>query len=349
MTHRAPAETLPECGQGKTSLQRALRWAADVVGAEIESAESLRADHSPWRLRFHARDSDVVLRIIQPGWINAQPIRTNAAALQVAEQHGLPAPRLIAVDPDGDRAGTPATLETVLSGSSALPPRVSPDRLRAFGAAIARVHAIRLERQDGLPFLTRTTQEDRAMERRWAALYHASPENAKPDVIQTLCELTGWPTERAHRAVDGPPATALLLLADERIRATPRPDQHSVFLHGDVWGGNSLWDGDMCLALIDWKDAGVGDPGVDLGNLRLQMAMQYGMDAPPYVLEGWERAAGRTATDVAYWDTVAALNTPTVLHGWPGFDDHGAPLDATAVTERRDAFLRAAVSALSSR
>lgn len=100
------------------------------------------------------------------------------------------------------------------------------------------------------------------------------------------------------------------------------------------------------MALIDWKTAGVGDPGVDLGSVRLQMAMQYGMDAPPYVLEGWERTAGRSATHVAYWDATAAHNTPTVLHGWPGFDDDGAPLDAMAVTERRDAFLRAAVSAL---
>lgn len=336
------------CGKGQTPLQRALRWAADVVGSEIESVAPLRGDH-PWRLRFHASDSDLVLRMDIPEFLldGAELIRTNAAALPVAEDHGLSAPRLVAADLDGDQTGTPATLETFLSGSSALPPRVSPDRLREFGAAIARVHAIPLEPHDGLPRRTRPTQvDDRAMERRWATLYNASPDRDKPDVIEALCELTGWPKEHARRAMDAPPGNARLQLADERMRATPRPDQHSVFLHGDVWGGNTLWDGDTCLALIDWKTAGVGDPGVDLGSVRLQMAMQYGMDAPPYVLEGWERTAGRSATHVAYWDATAALNTPTVLRGWPGFDDDGAPLDAMAVTERRDAFLRAAVSAL---
>ena len=126
----------------------------------------------------------------------------------------------------------------------------------------------------------------------------------------------------------------------------PPPQGRSVLLHGDVWGGNSLWNGDTCVALIDWKDAGVGNPGVDLGLLRLLMAMQYGMDAPAYVLEGWERTAGRPATDVAYWDANAALNTPTVVRNLPGFDAVGAPLDAMAVTERRDAFLRNAVNAL---
>lgn len=225
-------------------------------------------------------------------------------------------------------------------------PAVSPGRLREFGAAIARVHAVRLEPRDGLPLLTRSKQMDYPMERRWATLYHASREQAKPDVIKALGELTGWRAERARRVtMDAPPGTALLQLADERIRATPRPQRQSVFLHGDVWGGNSLWDGDTCVALIDWKDAGVGDPGVDLGGLRLDMAIQYGMDAPQHVLEGWERTAGRAATDVAYWDTIAALNTPTVLNE-ACFDHDGSPLDAMAATERRDAFLRTAISVL---
>jgi hypothetical protein len=52
---------------------------------------------------------------------------------------------------------------------------------------------------------------------------------------------------------------------------------------------------------------------------------------------------------VPYWDAVAALNTPTVMHGWPGFADDGSPLDAAAVTERRDAFLRAALDQLPAR
>jgi aminoglycoside phosphotransferase (APT) family kinase protein len=110
-----------------------------------------------------------------------------------------------------------------------------------------------------------------------------------------------------------------------------------------------LWEDDRCVALIDWKTAGVGDPGVDLGSLRMQMALQYGQDAPAHVLEGWQRQAGRAAVAVPYWDAVAALNTPTVMHGWPGFADDGSPLDAAAVTERRDAFLRTALDQLPTR
>ncbi len=50
--------------------------------------------------------------------------------------------------------------------------------------------------------------------------------------------------------------------------------------------GTLLWTDDTCITLIDWKTAGVGDPGVDLGGLRLQMALQYGPDAPAHVLHG---------------------------------------------------------------
>jgi hypothetical protein len=54
---------------------------------------------------------------------------------------------------------------------------------------------------------------------------------------------------------------------------------------------------------------------------------------------------------VPYWDAVAALNTPTVITaGWlPGFAGDGSPLDAAAVTERRDAFLRTALDQLPTR
>src|SRR5438128_10903429 len=111
------------------------------------------------------------------------------------------------------------------------------------------------------------------------------------------------------------PTTPLLQEAGERVRSHGVPAAASVFLHGDVWGGNMLWEGDRCVALIDWKGAGVGDPGVDLGSLRMQMALQYGQHAPAQVLAGWQRQAGRAAIAVPYWDALAALNTTTVVQG----------------------------------
>lgn len=282
------------------------------------STESLgRGDHrasGTFRLRIEgpaARATDLILKVPVRGWIAAAWVVTNARALQLAAAHGLAAPRLVASDFDGKASGTVTTLETFLSGSADLLPAASVARLRDGGAALARVHALSMEPQAYLPARPRPCAvDDRADERRRGQMS----------------------------------TTPLLQEADERVRSRRLPASRSVFLHGDVWAGNMLWEGDRCVALIDWKTAGVGDPGVDLGSLRMQMALQYGQDAPDHVLEGWQRQAGRAATAVPYWDAVAALNTPTVMHGWPGFADDGSALDAAAVTDRRDAFLRTALS-----
>jgi aminoglycoside phosphotransferase (APT) family kinase protein len=300
--------------------EQVLRWVVGVVGGmRVLSVENpSRSTHRPsgtFRLRFEGTSTgatDLILRLSVSRWITDGMVITNAQALRLAETHGLAAPRLIAADLDGRASGTVASLETFLSGSSDLPPMVSAARLREAGAAIARFNAVVLAPQADLP--PWRAADDRAADR-WRGRM---------------------------------PTTPLLQQADERVRSHGVPAAASVFLHGDVWGGNMLWEGDRCVALIDWKGAGVGDPGVDLGSLRMQMALQYGQDAPARVLEGWQRQAGRAAIAVPDWDAVAALNTPTVIHGeWlPGFAGDGSPLDAAAVTERRDAFLRTALDQL---
>jgi hypothetical protein len=313
---RARTEALPS--------EQVLRWVAGVVGGmRVVSIENASRSHPPagtFRLRVEGTSAgarDLILKLSVPRWITDGMVITNARALRLAETHGLAAPRLIAADLEGRASRTVATLETFLSGSSDSPPIVSAARLREAGAAIARVNSVVLASQADLPHRPRPCAvDDRAADR------------------------------RRGRA----PTTPLLQHADERVRSHVVPAAASLFLHGDVWAGNMLWEGDRCVALIDWKTAGVGDPGVDLGSLRMQMALQYGEDAPASVLEGWERQAGRAAIAVPYWDAVAALNTPTVLHGWvPGFAGDGSPLDDAAVTERRDAFLRAALDQLPTR
>lgn len=336
-----------------TEMEPVLRWAADALGAsaEVVAVECLHEGRTgPWRLRINrgGETTEVVLRVVVPGWIDEEAIATGAAALLVAEAHGLAAPRLIASDLDGHTTGAAATLETAVPGSSASPATVSAERLRAAGAAIARVHSVPLEPQRDLPLRTRPTQvDDRAMERRWASLYRACADGEKPAVVGALRELTGWPADLARQAVTGTRSSPLLQLADDRVREIPRPHGETVFVHGDIWAGNMLWSGDTCVTLIDWKTAGAGDPGVDLGQLRMKMAVQYGPAAPGHVLDGWQRESGRQATNVPYWDAMAALQTPADLDDWePGFDDRGNPLSASAVTGRRDAFLRAALDRL---
>ncbi|GAA4155813.1 hypothetical protein GCM10022286_05290 [Gryllotalpicola daejeonensis] len=140
----------------------------------------------------------------------------------------------------------------------------------------------------------------------------------------------------------------LLDEAARRLDGAP-PEGPTGLVHGDLWSGNALWNGDDLVAVIDWDCAGVGPAGVDLGSLRLDAALAWGPEAAEHVLAGWEREAGERAADVAYWDAVAAVNTPPDL-GWfveGTVDALGRPdLTRELMVQRRDAFLRDALQRL---
>ncbi len=317
-----------------------LQWAAAAHGAHstVVSATGLRDNASPWRLQIATPDgpTEVILRAPGGPWGRVY-IATGVAALKVAEQHGLSAPRLIAEDIEGHEAGRAASIETVLPGESGWPPQTStprpPETWTTAGAALARIHRVPLEPQDHLPVRVRPIEyDDFALQRRWGAFYRASTEDERPEVVKAFVAFANWP-EAAARRIGTVPSSPLLHLADEVVRRHERPRVQQVFLHGDVWCGNVMWTGDTCVGLIDWKTAGVGDPGVDIGNLRFQASLRHSRDAAELVLQGWEEESGRKATDVAYWDAVAALNTRTYS-------------DQVDGAKRRDAFLRAALTDL---
>ncbi|MGW6196201.1 phosphotransferase family protein [Kribbella sp. NPDC055110] len=274
-----------------------LAWATATIGRQLHKAHPLHADQGPWRLDVAGRPEQYVLRAPTPR-VDAPMIATGASALLVAEKHSLPAPHLVAADLSGEKAGVPASLETLVSGTTAWPVG-TPASLRAAGAALARLHAVAMPPQEHLPFRPRPIAvDDFAADRRTGRM----------------------------------PTTPLLQKADDLVTTYGLPAEDTVYLHGDVWPGNLVWDGDGVAALIDWKTAGVGAPGVDLSELRKQVAITFGPDAPAHVLTGWQQATGRTADHVAYWDAVAALNTPTTLADW--------------ATTRRDEFLTQALTHL---
>jgi aminoglycoside phosphotransferase (APT) family kinase protein len=128
----------------------------------------------------------------------------------------------------------------------------------------------------------------------------------------------------------------------------PAPTDEGV-VHGDMWHGNTLWRDDELVATIDWDHAGRGPAGIDLGAVRFDSALYFGVGAEDAVLAGWEREAGRAASDVAYWDLVAAVASPPDL-AWfvPTIiaDGRRPDLDRPTLIGRRDGFLEAALRRL---
>ncbi|GIH14280.1 phosphotransferase family protein [Rugosimonospora africana] len=289
--------------------ERLQSWAvaAAAPGADVMEVRGLRDGGSPWLLRLSSdgRERGVVLRVGR----DPAPLRTEVAALRLAEQAGVSAPGLVAADLDGD---PPVILIERLAGGSAIPVHPSVARLRALGAAAAALHAVPLTPAPALP------------------------RRERPIAVEDFAAL--------RRAAQPDP-----LLAEAEKAANDRPvPGENVFVHGDLWQGNVLWTGDNLVALIDWDCAGAGPAGVDLGSLRCDAALCYGLDAADDILRGWEEAAGRPAEDVAYWDVVAALSTPPDM-GWfvQAINGQGRPdLDQQTLVRRRNEFVRAALDRL---
>lgn len=291
-----------------------MRWAERAVapGAAVVDVRDLRVG-GPWLVRFENPAGAAVLRLAEPGNRGGcERLATEVAALDLAGRHDLPTPRLIAADLDGAAFGRLAVLTTVLPGSSRIPGRPSADRMRALGRAAAALHAVEAAPGPGLPL--RRWPVDGADSRFTAARHGSSP---------------------------------LLTEARERVDALPAPAGRTVFVHADLWQGNTLWVGDSFAGFVDWEYGGVGAAGVDLGNLRCDASLLAGPAAAEQVLCGWEEVAG-PADDLARWDAVAALSTPVDVATWlPAIHQQGrADLTAEVVTGRRDAFLRGALDRL---
>lgn len=115
----------------------------------------MREGGNPWLLRIahEGRTTQAVLKTAHTD--NASSFATEIAALRLAAQQGIPAPRILALDTYGDAAGTLAVLETVLPGHSRIPVRPSSERLRCLGATAAACHAIAADTSPELPLRIR--------------------------------------------------------------------------------------------------------------------------------------------------------------------------------------------------
>jgi aminoglycoside phosphotransferase (APT) family kinase protein len=287
-----------------------VRWVVQVVDedATVTEVRGLREGGPPWLLRLACGDDEraVVLRIGDGR--DPSSIRTEQTALSMAAAHGVPVPRLLAVDVDHD---PPLLLTEAAKGSSAIPHVRPPARLRALGATAAALHRIAVPPEADLAYRDRPLADVD-----FEALRKQQP---RPLLVEAE-DLVG---ELSAGGVEG-------------------------FVHGDLWQGNTIWAGDTLTAVVDWDCAGKGPAGVDLGSLRCDAAMCFGVKAAEDVLEGWEAAVGRPADDVAYWDVVATLSTPPDM-GWfvQTFVDQGRPdLTRAVLVGRRDEFLAAALAVL---
>jgi aminoglycoside phosphotransferase (APT) family kinase protein len=286
-------------------------WASAVLDIEVTVLRGLRHGGPPWLLR--AGDREVVLRVARAE--QASETATEVAAMTYAARVAgatLPVAELLGYDL-AERTGYGLVLTTRVPGTSMIPREPDPERLWALGAAAARISSIELIPAPALPVRSRPIEAE---------------------------DFGGMRREQG--------ASDLLRAAEAAVAATGPEEGQVGLVHGDLWYGNTLWDDGRLTAVLDWDCAGVGPAGIDLGSLRCDAAWCHGVEAAEHILRGWEAEAGRPASDVPYWDAVAALASPPDMGWFPvSMAAQGRPdLTREVMLERRDGFLGAALSQL---
>jgi Ser/Thr protein kinase RdoA (MazF antagonist) len=284
------------------------------VGSEVTVVRSLRLGGSPWLVR--AGNREAVLRVAAAE--RAGETETEVAAMTHAARAAdarLPVAELLGYDL-AEQTGYAVVLIGRRPGSSVIPAEPDPEQLRALGAAAARISSVTLTPTRALPLRSRPIEaEDFARMRR---------EQGASDLLHAAEAAVAAAQLNYDRGGTG-------------------------LVHGDLWQGNTLWDDDGHLtAVLDWDCAGAGPAGIDLGSLRCDAAWCHGLQAAGDILRGWEAEAGRPASDVPYWDAVAALASPPDMGWFPeSMGAQGRPdLTREVMLERRDTFLAAALSQL---
>lgn len=116
---------------------------------------------------------------------------------------------------------------------------------------------------------------------------------------------------------------------------TPRRPGHTCFIHRDYQHFNLLWSRDRLTGVIDWVEASVGPPDVDVGHCRLNLTLLFSPDVADRFRDMYETEAGRKVD--RWWDVHALLSYgPAWKQFLPLQIDGRAPLDVDGMTRRME-------------
>ena len=103
------------------------------------------------------------------------------------------------------------------------------------------------------------------------------------------------------------------------------PRNSSLFLHGDFWLGNLLWENGELTAIIDWEDMVYADPLYELAVTRLNIIWAFGVKAMHTLTQHYHSLMPQLdLTHLPHWDLYVALRTPDNFpewaDGWMAYD-----------------------------
>jgi aminoglycoside phosphotransferase (APT) family kinase protein len=212
----------------------------------------------------------------------------------------LPVPTPLYVDQSKTVLGTPYIVIEYIDGKTDFTPSNLSDYLQQFARTLANIHHIKDARET---FSYLAIRDDLYSGK---FMLQSNNKNLETDedqiraVLASVCALT----------------------------------QHNptVVLHGDYWPGNVLWRDGQLVGVIDWEDAAIGDPLVDVANSRLEILWAFGVEAMQQFTHDYQSVNPIDFSNLPYWDLYAAMLPTKQLADWAaGWIDFGRP-DVTEAT-----------------
>jgi aminoglycoside phosphotransferase (APT) family kinase protein len=132
---------------------------------------------------------------------------------------------------------------------------------------------------------------------------------------------------------------AIALVAEERAPT------RTCFLHRDYQHFNMLWSRERLTGVVDWSEACIGPPEVDVGHCRLNLTVLFSAGVADRFRAIYEAESGHRVD--AWWDVHALLSYgPSWKQFLPIQIDGRAPLDVEGMTGRMEEVLERALRRL---
>ncbi|MDO5502075.1 MAG: phosphotransferase [Actinomycetia bacterium] len=264
--------------------------------------------------------------------------------------------RFVSVTPLTGGVSTPTDLliyenddvftRVVVRGMSALPTKdAGPGSMERMSALLQELRHHRMPVQE--PLLTDDGEIMGApiivLEYVTGSADHPDPAVAVPEMARLLLRVHALPVGRAGDgglvdlglpAAQRPHEEARRLLerllpapeVDLLVREPAPPRDPPVLVHGDFWPGNVLWRQGELVGLIDWEDAAIGDPELDLATARVELTLALGPDEAETFRRHYE-ARSRRGIDqrrVDLWTVCSAAGMLLGVSQWGLSPDHEA-------------------------
>ena len=214
--------------------------------------------------------------------------RVEYNALGYLQEVGVPAPKPLYLDAEGTILGSPGIVMSYVPGELIEEPSQHPSGRITWANEMART-LVRIHSVD-----CRSNKEkffDANAEVTWFLRGGKIPEYMRsyPDGTQV------WQTVKNHY--------------DNLQPVTP------TLVHIDYWRCNVLWEHGKISAVVDWEEAGCGDPGIDVGYCLMELVIMGMLEEAMAFLQMYQSLRG-PVPNLIFWALAATARPMYDMDGW---------------------------------